>query len=195
MMSFIFKFWLTTCSLVLTLTVYLVKSNILINELAKYITLDFSKWWFPIIPMIANLPKWVSFLGYFSVVFFCTWVALWLTRFLSRETISSQEIMSIEPANDTFLPSYLGYFFVALSINDLSTFVYVFGLIFIFVFFSKISYFNPVFLLFNLKFFYVVNSSGTKLVLITKKELKEPSNVVFDNLRRINNYTFISKEK
>ena len=194
-MSFIFKFWLTTCSLVLTLTVYLVKSNILINELAKYITLDFSKWWFSIIPMIANLPKWVSFLGYFGVVFFCTWVALWLTRFLSRETISSQEIVSIEPANDTFLPSYLGYFFVALSINDLSTFVYVFGLIFIFVFFSKISYFNPVFLLFNLKFFYVVNSSGTKLVLITKKELKEPSNVVFDDLRRINNYTFISKEK
>lgn len=195
MMSFIFKLWLTTCSLVLTLTVYLVKSDILINELAKHITSDPSKWWFPAIATIANLPKWVSFLGYFSFVVFCTWVALWLTRFLSRETISSQEIVSIEPANDTFLPSYLGYFFVALSINDLSTFMYVFGLIFIFVFFSKISYFNPVFLLFNLKFFYVVNSSGTKLVLITKKELKEPSNVAFDNLRRINNYTFISKEK
>lgn len=194
-MSIIFKFWLTTCSLVLTLTVYLVKSNILFNDFAKYIPLDLSKWWVAVIPMIASLPKWVSFLGYFIIVVLCTWFALWLTRFLSKETISSKEIVSIEPANDTFLPSYLGYFFVALSINDFPTFIYVFGLIFIFVFFSKISYFNPVFLLFNLKFFYVVNETGTKIVLITKKELKEPSNVFFDDLRRINNYTFISKEK
>ncbi|MGI2798470.1 hypothetical protein ACRTC3_07680 [Photobacterium damselae] len=194
-MSIFFKFWLTACSLVLTLTVYLVKSNILFNDLAKYIPLDSSKWWVSVIPMIASLPKWVSFLGYFIIVVLFTWFALWLTRFLSKETISSKEIVSIEPANDTFLPSYLGYFFVALSINDFPTFIYVFGLIFIFVFFSKISYFNPVFLLFNLKFFYVVNETGTKIVLITKKELKEPSNVVFDNLRRINNYTFISREK
>ncbi|MCG3824023.1 hypothetical protein [Photobacterium damselae] len=194
-MSNFFKFWLTTCSLVLTLTVYLVKSNILFNDLVKYIPLYLSKWWGNVIPIIASLPKWVSFLGYFIIVILCTWFALWLTRFLSKETISSKEIVSIEPANDTFLPSYLGYFFVALSINDFSTFIYVFGLIFIFVFFSKISYFNPVFLLFNLKFFYVVNGSGTKIVLITKKELKEPSNVVFDDLRRINNYTFISRDK
>ncbi|CDU06701.1 hypothetical protein BCV44_04615 [Vibrio cyclitrophicus] len=188
-MSNIFKFWLTMCSLVLTLTVYLVKENILVNSIAKYIP------WENLSSFVEFLPKFVSFLCYFLVVILFTWIGLLLTRFLGDENIPSTDVKSIEPANDTFLPSYLGYFFVALSISDFDTFIYVFGLIFIFVFFSKISYFNPIFLLFKLKFFYVTNGSGTKIVLITRKDLKEPNDVVFDQLKRINNYTFISREK
>ncbi|WP_246849094.1 hypothetical protein [Vibrio crassostreae] len=189
MMSHIFKLWLTMCSLVLTLTVYLIKENILLNSLAPFLP------WEDLRTYVCLLPKYASFVAYAFVVVSCTWIGLFITRFLGQESINSNDVEAIEPANDTFLPSYLGYFFVALSINDFDTFIYVFSLIFIFVFFSKISYFNPVFLLFRLKFFYVTNSCGTKIVLITRKDLKSPSDVVFEKLKRINNYTFISREK
>lgn len=176
------------CSLVLTLTVFLIKENILVNSLATYLPCGELR------AYVYSLPKYASFMAYALLVIACTWLGLFLTNFLGQESISSNDVVAIEPANDTFLPSYLGYFFVALSINNFDTFIYVFSLIFIFVFFSKISYFNPVFLLFRLKFFYVTNSSGTKIVLITKKELKEPDDVAFERLKRINNYTFISRE-
>jgi hypothetical protein len=71
----------------------------------------------------------------------------------------------------------------------------VFGIIFIFVLFSRISYFNPLFFLFGYNFFYVVNSDKIKVLLITKKQLKNPKDVKFENIKRINNYTFMDMGK
>jgi len=178
MISNIYKLWLTLSSLLLTLSVYLVKSNILLNSLSNCI--EHPK----LSDFIANLPIIASYLAYFFIAI----------KFLSDERLTQGRIATIEAANDTFLPSYLGYFFVALSINDINTFLYVFSLIFIFIFFSKISFFNPIFLLFGYRFFNLTNTDGLKIVMITKKDLKIPNDVEFTSLKRINNYTFISKE-
>jgi len=188
MVSNIYKLWLTLSSLLLTLSVYLVKSDILLNSLSKCVGNT------KVADYIANLPSIVSYLTYFLVVVLCTWISILAIKFLSNEQLIQGRIATIETANDAFLPSYLGYFFVALSINDFSTFLYVFSLIFIFIFFSKISFFNPVFLLFGYRFFNLTNTDGLKIVVITKKDLKVPSDVEFSSLKRINNYTFISKE-
>lgn len=189
MISNVYKLWLTLSSLLLTLSVYLVKSDVLLNDVVACL-----KGKTKLTDALLVLPSIASYFFYFLVVVLCTWISILAIRFLSDEQLSQGRIATIETANDAFLPSYLGYFFVALSINDFNTFLYVFSLIFIFIFFSKISFFNPVFLLFGYRFFNLTNTDGLKIVVITKKDLKVPSDVEFSALKRINNYTFISKE-
>lgn len=187
-MNHIFKFLLTFNSLMLIFSVYLVKNNILINMLSTWVTNN------EISDFICKLPSYVSYIFYFMMVVLVTYISIFLIRYLSTEVISTGAITTVETANDSFLPSYLGYFFVALSISDINVFSYVFSIIFIFILFSKVSYFNPVFLLYGYNFFHLTDTEGLKIVVITKKELKTPSEVGFLDLKRINNYTFISTE-
>lgn len=188
-MNTFYKLWLTLCSLLLTMTIYLIKENILINGLSTFVTNE----WLHV--QMCTLPKYISCIVYFLIVVAFTWISMFFIQGLSEDKISAGSIVTVEAANDAFLPSYLGYFFVALSVTDLDTFIYVFSLIFIFIFFSKISYFNPIFLLFGYKFFHLTDNTGIKIVVITKVELKVPSEVEFHKLRRINNYSFITTEK
>ena len=169
-MASLFKIYLTTSSLSLALIVFAIKNN-------KYLYYDFA-----------------SYFAYCLGALLFARVGLFLTQFLSNDSIEQGSIESIEPANDSFLPSYLGYFFVALSINDVEVFCWVFGLIFIFIFYSKISYFNPIFFILGYNFYYLVNNNRVKILVITKRELKKPSDVEFETIKRINNYTFINKE-
>ncbi len=170
------------------MTVYIVKEGILVNQLSFLINNEVLK------RQVESLPNSISYIIYFLVVACCTLFSMLLAKGLSCDRIARGSIITIETANDAFLPSYLGYFFVALSVPDYHTFLYVFGTIFVFIYFSKISYFNPIFLIFGYKFFYLTESSGLKIVVITKQELKVPSEVSFNKLRRINNYTFITSE-
>lgn len=120
-------------------------------------------------------------------------LCLWLSQFLSSETIQGG-IAEIEMANNSFLPSYLGYFFVALSINDWATLLWVFVIIFIFTFNSQTLYFNPMFLLFNYEFYYVSLQNGMKIFVISKKKIKDIAKIDFTNISRINDYTFIDRK-
>ncbi|MGF1903422.1 hypothetical protein [Aliivibrio sifiae] len=187
-MNTFYKLWLTLSSLLLTMTIYLVKENVLLNGLAPFVSNE----WLQL--QLSTLPKYVSCMVYFLVVVVCTNISMFFTRWLSEDQIIAGTIATVETANDAFLPSYLGYFFVALSVGDMDTFIYVFSLIFIFIFFSKISYFNPIFLIFGYKFFHLTDNTGMKIVVITKLELKVPRDVEFHHLKRINNYTFITTE-
>ena len=106
------------------------------------------------------------------------------------------DILGIELANDAYLPSYLGYFFVALSIptNDILTLLFVFSILFLFVFCSQALYYNPLFLILGYKFYYVTNSKSMKIFIISKRELRICDSFTFNKLKRINNYTFIDRE-
>lgn len=124
-----------------------------------------------------------------------TKLSMLLISFLDTDKIEAGSITVIEPANDAFLPSYLGYFFVALSVPNIEVFLYVFGIIGMFILYSRISYFNPMFFLFGFNFYYIVNNKNIKVLLITRRQLKEPKSAAFNNLKRINNYTFIDMEQ
>lgn len=178
-MSYVFRLFLTFTSLMLSLVIFCVNQEIVINSLHPY---------------LSNLPNIVSYMLYLVFVFKITWISIWLSKFLGLDTLDGSSITSIEPANDAFLPSYLGYFFVALSVTSIEMFIFVFGIICIFIFHSRISYFNPVFFLFGFNFYYVVNNMGIKVLLITRKQIKDPANEIFNKLRRVNNYTFIDME-
>ena len=174
MMEYIFRLFLTLNSLLISLMVFLIKEQIVINSLH---------------PPLSNLPNIITYMLYFDVILIITWLSIHFTNYLSVDTISS--ISVIEPANDAFLPSYLGYFFVALSVPNFELFLVVFGIICIFIFHSRISYFNPIFFLFGFNFYYIITNKSAKVLLITQKQLKDPRNVAFNNLKRINNYTFV----
>ena len=104
-------------------------------------------------------------------------------------------IKEIELANNAFLPSYLGYFFVALSVPNCSTLYFIFLILFIFTFLSQSLYFNPLFLFFGYHFYNITTSKNVKLFIITRQNINDPNEVEFEKLKRINNFTFIDKQK
>lgn len=115
------------------------------------------------------------------------------SRKLSRDEI--YDIESIELASNSYLPSYLGYFFVALSIPDLKTLVFVYVLVFGFTLFSNALYFNPVFLLLGYRFYFIRTKAGSKLFLISKTKYRTPAEVYIPSARRINDFTFIEAKE
>jgi len=172
MMNYFFKLLLTIDSLSLSLMVFLIKEGVTINSLHLYL----------------------SYVIYFAVIVLFTAVILFFIRYLDNDVIEQGCILTIEPANDAFLPSYLGYFFVALSVPNIEIFLCVFIIISIFIFSSRISYFNPIFFLFGYQFYYIQTDKHNKILIISKRLLKNPKTLSLKEIKRINDYTFINIE-
>lgn len=171
-MRILYQLFLAFNSTWLIVVVFLVKEKYrfnLLNEISIY----FSWILFVLIPIILTA---LSFL-----------VAL----NLPKDSLQKTSVKEIELANNNFLPTYLGYFFVSLGVEDVSTLVVVFGIIYVFTCLSQTLYFNPIFLLFGYHFYFIKTSRNSKIFLITKRKLKAPGNDEFEKLRRINDYTFI----
>lgn len=142
---------------------------------------------------IPVLPYWLKYILFILIPVILTIIVLFCAKFLSKDSINS--VIDIEQANNSFLPSYLGYFFVALSIDNLQTMVFIYIILFIFTYVSQTLYFNPMFLIFGYQFYYVTTENNIKIFLITKQELKSVEDAKFFNLKRINNFTYIELEE
>lgn len=132
----------------------------------------------------------ISYTFYLIVPLIAAELCLRMPRSLSPGDIQGN-ITEVELASYSFLPNYLGYFFVALSIPDFQTLIYVYGVIFIFTHLSQALCFNPMFLIFGYQFYFVTSEDGTKIFLITRQDMKAYQDATFDNLRKINEFTFI----
>lgn len=133
-----------------------------------------------------------SFIIYFLYIFIpfiLGSASIFISKLLSTSEI--RKVASIETANNDFLANYLAFFFVALSIDDLTTFWIVLGMTTLFTFFSRVSYFNPVFLVFGFNFYYVRTDENVKIILISKRKLRNPDTFPSTKVRRINDYTFM----
>lgn len=171
-MRYLFKAMLAVDSILLLLIVYFTKEQLWIPNAGAF-----------------------SLLLYFSAPVAISWLCLKLADKLSKDSIEG-EIRDIELANDSYMPSYLGYFFVALSVptRDFVTLSVIFGILLIFLLCSQNLYYNPMFLLFGYKFYYVVNRKGMKIFIISRRTIKSAERLSFCNLRRINYFTFLDKE-
>ena len=180
--NLLFRLFLTFNATSLILVVYMIKEQIVINTISC---------------CLENLPHWVSYVLYFAVPVFFTFLSLLLSNKLADDNIEGEEgksaIKDIEQANNAYLPSYLGYFFVALSVNHCDTLIFVFAILFLFTFLSQTLYFNPLFLVFRYHFYYLNTENNIKIFLITKRNLKDPRSLNFPYLKRINDFTFIEK--
>lgn len=171
-MNFLYKLFLAFNSTYLIVVVYLIKGNYCFTILLKY-SVYYSWALFILIPIILTA---LSFL---------------IAKKLPTDQLRGTSVTEIELANNNFLPTYLGYFFVSLGVNDVPTLVVVFAMIYVFTFLSQTLYFNPIFLLFGYHFYFIKTNRNIKIFLITKRLLKEPGNDSFDRIKRINNYTFL----
>ena len=170
-MNFILRLFLTFSSVSYFIVVYLIHNGMFfsINGLLK--------------------TKWQTCLLYATIPVVLTLISLTLCRLLSTSTVS--KVNSIETSNNDFLANYLAFFFVALSVNDTVTFWVVFGLTIVFTFYSRVSFFNPMLLVFGYNFFYIKTNENVKVMLISKEKLKSPQTFSIMEVRRINDYTFI----
>ena len=143
------------------------------------------------IPAISEKIKisFVIYLLYIFIPFILGFASIFISKLLSVSEI--KKVTSIKTANNDFLANYLAFFFVALSIDDLTTFWIVLGMTTLFTFFSRVSYFNPVFLVFGFNFYYVHTGENVKIMLISKRKLRSPDEFSSMQVRRINDYTFM----
>ncbi len=140
-----------------------------------------------------TLPNAVSYVLYVLVPLLSTGLSILLSSKLGKDDFKQGEVASIEHANNSFLPSYLGYFFVALSIGNWETLAFVYAILFVFTFLSQALYFNPLFLIFGYEFYNITTRNGTAIFLISRCKYKKPDEVAISKAFRINNYTFIER--
>lgn len=142
---------------------------------------------------LANIPNAISYGIYFSIPVLLTGLSILLSTKLGKDEFKSGDVYGIEHANNSFLPSYLGYFFVALSIGNWEALAFVYGVLFLFTFLSQALYFNPLFLIFGYEFYNIETQNGTKIFLISRHKYKKPDDVEIPKAYRINDYTFIER--
>ena len=119
---------------------------------------------------------------------------------LDKIKFKKKQISSFEQANDFYLPIYLGYAFVAISLPTWKSFLLFFLLMLILLSKTRFFYFNPLFLILGYKFYFIDNVDKSKMLVITKKEVKVLSDF-FENsvgieqeevaLIRVNNHTYL----
>jgi len=108
------------------------------------------------------------------------------------DEINSRNIKTIEHIDNSYLPSYLGYFFVALSANNFHITLYIYCLITIFSHASQVTYFNPVLLILGYKFYRIETQKGSVIHFISHEKYKNPNNLGVVLAHRINDHTFIT---
>lgn len=173
-MRLFYRILLTINSMMMFFVVYLIKSRITVFRTYEF----------------------CSYVLYIVVVLSFSWLCLIVSRWLPHDTING-EISEVELADGSYLPSYLAYFFIALSINPIAnndyTVLWVGGIIVVFSFLSQTLYFNPMFLLFRYRFYYVTLKNGLKIFILSKQNIKGLEQLEFKELQRINNYTYIER--
>ena len=169
-MNFLFKLLLTINSTSWMLIVYAIKQNF----------------------TIFCIPHYIFHISLVVFVILLSACALLLSKAFGQEPLDNCQ--EIKLADNEFLPVYLGYFFVSLGICELYTMSALYVFVFVFTFLSQTQYFNPVYLLFGYHYYHLLTSNGTMIFVIYRgKVIRNSGEIEFQNLRRINDTTFIER--
>ena len=106
-------------------------------------------------------------------------------------------VSSIRNVDMELLPAYLGYFFVALSIPNLYTCIWIYIVILLFSCLTQACYFNPILLLYGYHFYRTETQSGTTVLLILKGKVLRNIGDLEKNKKyiQIHNAAYIEKRK
>lgn len=141
-----------------------------------------------------SIPVWGIALLILCIPILLSALSIRITSKLGSDSIHGCSECSL--ADQEFLPVYLGYFFVSLSVPNDMTMSFLYVIVFIFTFISQTQYFNPIFLLFGYHYYHVLTPQGTKVFIIARgKVIRNKSYLHFDDLRRINDTTYIVRKE
>ena len=125
----------------------------------------------------SNLNLLLDLLIYIGIPVLVSLLSLWWMRFQSKDSIRS-DVKEITPVNHEYLPVYLGYIFVSLSMPNLNsggidwiTLSVVYFLICLFVTCSKTLCFNPIFIVFGYGYYQVTTKNGVRVFVITNRRI------------------------
>lgn len=122
-----------------------------------------------------------------------------LTKAVSPNDSLLQPVQKVSSANKDYLPVYLSYFFVSLSIpgnveEGIAYGVLVVFILVIWIFTSLTTtyYFNPLLLLMGYKFYNVTSNNGIQLFIISKRNIrKNEMNITFPKLKKMTELVYI----
>lgn len=167
-MNFLFRFLLTLNATLWMIVVYALKAE----------------WTYQ------SVPAWGIALLILCIPILLSALSIRIASKLGSDSI--HECSECSLADQEFLPVYLGYFFISLSVPDDITMLFLYIIVFVFTFISQTQYFNPIFLLFGYHYYHVLTPQGTKVFIIARgKVIRNKNYLAFDNLRRINDTTYI----
>lgn len=128
-------------------------------------------------------------------------LSLWWMISQGDDSITN-DIDAITPVNNEYLPVYLGYIFVSLSIPtpqnggvDWVILMIVYLLISLFVTCSKTLFFNPVFIVLGYGYYQVTTENGVNVFVMTQRKIKKSiSKPTFPNLKKVNDLVYIDDD-
>ena len=121
-------------------------------------------------------------------------IAIFLTRFLQNDNLVGK-FKEINDTNSSYLASYLGYFFVALSINNRITLGIIYFLILLFAWHTLNQYYNPIFIIIGYHFYSIKTNNNVVVLVITKRFLRSCETNNFKYLRRIYDGCYLDEEE
>ncbi|MCI6641019.1 MULTISPECIES: hypothetical protein [Campylobacter] len=133
----------------------------------------------------------------FIVAYICSNLYIYLKIKTEKNFEESGNCNLIEIAEPKFVPIYIAYFVVSLSIeaNNWIIFWSIYCIIFLLIFRCKFTYFN-LFISQKWSFYEVevknVNKANYKIFIISKENIKNIDKI--SNLIRLNNFTFLQKD-
>lgn len=146
-----------------------------------------------------NSLNWVLHLGvYIGIPVLLSVLSLCWMVSQSDDSINNSD-SPITPVNNEYLPVYLCYIFVSLSIPDSGnggvnwgTLMVVYLLICLFVTCSKTLCFNPIFIVFGYGYYQITTKNNVRVFVMTKKKIsKSGKNPSFPNLKKVNELVYI----
>lgn len=163
----------------------------MLNPFRIALTISSTSWLIIIFLFKESCTIWATVL--LLLIFAFTYCLLKYSKHLDHDTIN--KCVTCDLADSEFLPAYLGYFFVSLSINDSCVLLFIYSLIALFVYKTQAECFNPILLLLDYHFYRVTIDDGVKVFIIVKgRVIKNVHDIQFNDLRRINDVSFITKE-
>lgn len=180
-LRFLYNLFLTTVSLSFLVVIYLINSQTGIDALTRCC-----------IPEVEiQIPLWASYGLYCVACILLTWMSSKMFGLFDLQDIQSCNIKEIESADGVFIPTYLAYIFVGLSVKGLTELLFCYTILVVICFVAQIYLFNPAFYLLGYKFYFVTNSIDKKLLIMTKKKILFNETADFPRLYRINDYTYV----
>ena len=150
---------------------------------------------------ITESVTYVAYVIYFIALLFLSFFSIKFSfKYLDQDVIERKKVKEFDQANDFYLPIYLGYAFVAISLPTLKSFLLFFVLMLIELARTRFFYFNPIFLVVGYKFYFIKQIDDSKVLVISKKEIKTIDELFEDGngdmrsyiaITKVNEYTFL----
>jgi hypothetical protein len=124
---------------------------------------------------------------------FLTWLTIKIySKFLSRG--DDAKVVSIKIAEPIYIPTYIGYFLISISIIDIKLGILILIIIIFLLYKTKQFYFNIFLFVLGYNFYEIETENGCSITVISKKANIKRSKS-FNNLVRLNEFVFLDTQK